>query len=209
VCLRAFFSFCVENEWAHRNPAKLVKLDKVRDVPTFPLSDEELERILANAAECRVFILTLRYTSMRIPDAALLRDGSVKGARVTFYMVTTGVPVYLPIPEFLESDLAALRRSGGYLFLRRAHAPRYSDRYLGTASRETFARAGISGGNPDRFRDTFAVSLLEQGVPNRSLVEAARPCLHQSDRASYAPWVQSLQNRLEAEVENWDAKQLA
>ena len=49
--LRAFFNFCVENEWTRQNPAKFVKLDKVRDVPTVPFSDEEMERILANAGE--------------------------------------------------------------------------------------------------------------------------------------------------------------
>ena len=57
-------NFCVENEWTHRNPAKFIKLDKVRDVPTLPFSNEEMERILANAGECQAFILTLRYTGM-------------------------------------------------------------------------------------------------------------------------------------------------
>jgi len=206
--LRAFFNFCVENEWTHRNPAKLVKLDKVKDLPTLPFTDDEMDRILAAAGECRGFILTLRYTGMRISDAALLRADSVKGERIHLYMAKTGVPVYIPIPEFLARELAALRPRGGYLFLR-GESTR-----LDTATdlwrrrlAKVFTRAGISGGHPHRFRDTFAVSLLERGVP----IEVVSKLLgHASIRVTerhYAPWVQSLQNRLEAEVKKaWDAK---
>ncbi len=204
--LRAFFNFCVENEWTHRNPAKLVKLDKVRDAPTLPFSDEEMERILANAGACRAFILTLRYTGMRISDAALLREESIKGGRVHLYMAKTGVPVYVPIPEFLARELAALPRQGGYVFLR-GQSTR-----LDTATdlwrrhlAKVFTRAGILGGHPHRFRDTFAVSLLERGVP---IEVVSRLLGHASIRVTerhYAPWVQSLQNRLEAEVKKaWE-----
>jgi len=206
--LRAFFNFCVENEWTHRNPAKLVKLDKVRDVPTLPFSDDEMERILANAGACRVFILTLRYTGMRISDAALLREESIKGARVHLYMAKTGVPVYVPIPEFLARELAALPRRGGYVFLRgeSTRLDTATDLWRRHLSK-VFTRADISHGHPHRFRDTFAVSLLERGVP----IEVVSKLLgHASIRVTerhYAPWVQSLQNRLEAEVKKaWETK---
>jgi integrase/recombinase XerD len=206
--LRAFFNFCVENEWAHRNPAKLVKLDKVRDNPTLPFTDEEMERILANAGECYAFILTLRYTGMRISDVALLRKDSIRGERIHLYTAKTGTPVYIPIPEFLARELAARPVHGGYLFLRgeSTRLDTATDMWRRQLAK-VFTRAGIAGAHPHRFRDTFAVSLLERGVP---LEVVSKLLGHASIRVTerhYAPWVKSLQDRLEAEVKKaWDSK---
>ena len=65
-----------------------------------------MERILATGGECWTFIQTLRYTGMRISDAPLLRAESVRGERIHLYTAKTGVPVYIPIPEFLARELA-------------------------------------------------------------------------------------------------------
>jgi integrase len=63
-----------------------------------------------------------------------------------------------------------------------------------------FDRAGISVGHAHRFRDTFAVGLLQAGVP----MERVSVLLgHSSIKVTvryYSPWVRARQEQLEAEV---------
>jgi site-specific recombinase XerD len=44
--LRAFFRFCVHDDWISKNPARAVKAPKVRDAPTLPFSRREMARIV-------------------------------------------------------------------------------------------------------------------------------------------------------------------
>jgi integrase/recombinase XerD len=92
--------------------------------------------------------------------------------------------------------------SGGYYFWNRK-----GDAKLETATgnaRRAFRRiskaAGVKNGHPHRWRDTFAVRLLSQGV---SIEFVSKLLGHSSIRVterSYAPWVQSLQLKLEEAV---------
>ena len=69
-------------------------------------------------------------------------------------------------------------------------------RYLDTV----FAAAKVDGAHSHRFRDTFAVSLLEAGV---SIDNVSVLLGHSSVRITerhYTPWVKSLQKKLEDEV---------
>lgn len=63
-----------------------------------------------------------------------------------------------------------------------------------------FAKAQIEGGRVHRFRDTFAVRLLENGVS----IETVSVLLGHASVATtlkyYRPWVRSLQEHLEREV---------
>jgi integrase/recombinase XerD len=116
--LRTFFRFCIDNQWLERNPALSLKAPLVKDKPTLPFSREEMTRIIDNAGDALVFILTLRYTGMRISDAAMLRTGAVDGNRVFLYTQKTGTSVYVPVPGILTNLLRAIKPVGGYFFLR-------------------------------------------------------------------------------------------
>ena len=65
---------------------------------------------------------------------------------------------------------------------------------------EVFKAAKVADGHPHRFRDTFAVDLLQRGV---SLESVSRLLGHQSIKITekhYSPWVKTRQEALEKEV---------
>jgi integrase/recombinase XerD len=212
--LRTFFAFCVESEWIDKNPAKSLKAPVVKDKPTLPFTDEEVTRVLAacdqlithgsygleNRARVRAFVLVLRYTGLRISDAAALDTYKVRNGLVFLYTAKTGQPVAVPIPEFVSRALEAVPRHGNRYFQTgeaRGKTVRGSwDRTL----RILFKLAGVEGGHAHRFRDTFAVKLLEAGTP----IEDVSILLgHASTRVTerhYSPWVRSRQLRLEERV---------
>ena len=70
-----------------------------------------------------------------------------------------------------------------------------------------FEIAELTGAHSHRFRDSFAVSLLEKGVS----IETVSMLLGHSDiritLRHYRPWVKSLQDHLEREVQKaWNAE---
>ncbi|MCC6589047.1 MAG: tyrosine-type recombinase/integrase [Bryobacterales bacterium] len=199
--LRAFFKFCVENQWIEVSPVASLKAPLVKDKPTMPFTREEMARILEHAGSSLAFILTLRYTGMRISDAAMLRADSVNGNRVFLYTQKTGVPVHVPVPDSLTNLLAGIKPVGGYLFLRGESTRLDTCTDLWRRQLAKVFKAGeIKGGHPHRFRDTFAVELLQSGVP----IEHVSILLgHSSIKVTerhYAPWVKTRQDMLEEEV---------
>ena len=108
---RAVFKFCVENKWTESSPAANLKAPLVKDRPTKPFSPEEMARIIDKAGDSLTFILTMRYTSMRISDASMLWPEALNGNRVFLYSQKTGVPVYVPIPASLANRMAGSRSS--------------------------------------------------------------------------------------------------
>ena len=199
--LRAFFRFAIENGWIENSPAKHLKPPIVKDTPTLPFSREEMARILERAGENRLFILTMRYTGMRISDTAMLQATAVNGNKVFLYTHKTGVPVQVPIPDFVANDLASIRAAGGYLFLRgeSTRLETCTDLWRRQLAR-VFKNAKIPKGHPHRFRDTFAVELLLAGV---SIEHVSVLLGHASVRITekhYAPWVRTRQEKLEEDV---------
>jgi integrase/recombinase XerD len=214
--LCAYGRFLVDRGWWKENLALKLKRPKVTDPPTMPFARDEISALLSacprfidwhgqtaqeNAHRLRAFILLLRYSALRISDAASCPVDRLAGNRLFLYTQKTGVPVYIPLPSFVVDALNA--------------CPRKSERYwfwTGVGSkdtlsgnwRRTFRRlceiAGVRGGHPHRFRDTLAVELLLEGVPiERVSILLGHSSVKVTER-HYSPWVQARQAQLEADV---------
>ena len=214
--LRAFYRFAVSNKWVESNLAKELKNPLTENRQTLPYSSDEIFRILAAAeariAECqahgrdnarrlKALILLLRYSGLRIGDAVRCDMVRLEGGLLRLYTQKTGTHVHLPLPDFVVRTLDA--------------CPKMSERYwfwsgngkLSTAVGDWQGRlldlaeeAKIPRLHAHRFRDTFAVSLLLEGVP----IERVSILLgHSSIKVTeqhYAPWIRERQEQAEADV---------
>lgn len=206
--LRAFFRFCMHDDWIAKNPASGVKAPKAVAKPTLPFTPEEIRRIVdacdrypGNQARLKAFVLTMRYSGLRIGDVIALDRSRLRGTKLLLYTAKTGTPVYVPLPPHVAALLRALEpNENGRLFSTGEAKPQTAranwSRYLDSL----FELAGVTGGHSHRFRDTFAVELLLAGA---SIETVSMLLGHASIRVTerhYKPWVRSLQLRLENEV---------
>ncbi len=200
--LRAFFRFAIENGWIEESPAKPLRPPIVKDRPTLPFSREEMARILEHAGDSHLFILTMRYTGMRISDTAMLQASALNGNKVFLYTHKTGVPVYVPIPDYIANELASIHPVGGFLYLRgeSTRLETCTDLWRRQLAR-VFKQAKIPNGHPHRFRDTFAVELLLAGVPIEHVSILLGHSSVKITEKHYAPWVKTRQEKLEEEVQ--------
>ncbi len=214
--LRTWCKWCVAHGWLKTNPAKGLALPKERPAVTLPYEREEVMELLKacdlrrkgetelaweNKVRLKSLILVARYTGLRISDAVMLTPEKVETGRVILYMAKTGVPVYVPLPAFLVEQLARTPfRHGSYWFWAgvstvEATADVWRDRLVRAA-----AKVGVRNAEWHRFRDTFAVELLNQGV---SIERVSCLLGHASIRITekhYSPWVRSRQEQLDAVV---------
>jgi integrase len=220
--LRAFFNFCVENDWITKNPAKSIKPPQTRPIPTLPFTDGEVARILAKADfRSGVFFRALLHSGLRIIDVAGLRPERIQDGKLFLYQQKTGVPVWIPLPPDLVADLRTLKPVGGMYFATESDYPASIAEYY----RQKLFKAAIEAGlmqkrkkgeprrknpiHPHRFRDTFAVRLLEKGVPLETVSVLLGHTDIKTTQRSYAPWVKSLQDNLELAVQKtWEQPKL-
>jgi integrase/recombinase XerD len=201
--LRTFFNFCMESGWITRNPGKGLRPPIVRTLPTEPFTHEEMATILAacdrlvtrgtygaeNRARVKAFVSILRYTGLRLSDAARLDTSKVNGGKVFLYTQKTGTPVWVPIPPFVAKVLSEVRRHGSLYFQTDEAAEKTVRGTWDRTLRIIFKMAGVRGGHAHRFRDTFAIELLLQGV---DLQDVSILRGHSSTKVTdkhYAPWV--------------------
>jgi integrase/recombinase XerD len=216
--LRGFMRFCEESEWIERNPAKAIKPPKVTQSPTLPFDEQDVKRALEAAdklaewgsfgPKLRAMVLLLRYSGLRIQDAACLERARLTGDKLFLYTQKTGTPVYCPLPPGVTRALGAVVNERAEYFF-----------WDGKSERETTVKSWnrvfqklfsttdppIVGGHAHRFRDTFAISLLLKGV---ELSHVSILLGHSSVKVTerhYSPWVRARQEQLEADVRlTWD-----
>lgn len=210
--LGTFFRFCHDSGWIERNPSKLVGKPRVPPNPTMPFTEAEMAKILAACSRIRpkgvhsfdtpkrirAFILLLRYSGLRRSDAISLHASRVADGKLFIYTQKTGTPVCVPLPEHVIQAMELVRRGDHYFWSGRGNLKSATSSWDRTI-RKVMKLAGVEG-HMHMFRDTFAVSLLEKGVP---LEDVSILLGHSSVKITekhYAPWVRSRQIRLEERV---------
>jgi integrase len=98
--LKSFCRAAFLRKWIDENPALTLRGPKPKQRPTLPFTQEEMARILAaietypnkahktgqpNALRLRAFVLTLRYTGMRLGDVTTLSTDRLIGNRILLY----------------------------------------------------------------------------------------------------------------------------
>jgi integrase/recombinase XerD len=204
--LKAFFRFCETAGWIDENTAAALKAPKVKPNPTLPFTSGDWKKLVGacdkyngDGDRIRALIWLLRYSGLRIGDAVALKRDRVSGPNLLLYTQKSGTPVRVPLPRFVVSALTS--RPGSEYFFWSGHGKIKSAL---EDIRKSFMRvaaiAKVDHAHFHRFRDLFAVSLLERGVP---IEDVAILLGHQNSRVTarhYNPWVRSRQRQLESVV---------
>ncbi|HXB74016.1 MAG TPA: tyrosine-type recombinase/integrase [Candidatus Acidoferrales bacterium] len=191
--LRAFCTFCIRRGWLTANPAKLLVAPEVADVATLPYTDEEIGRLLeacdslpghrgrARASfdvrtmrqEARALVLTLLYTGLRVSDVVQLKRSALEASgHLVLRVMKTGVPLKVLLHADAASELRALPIPANgnltYFFWDGKCSVEAAPKLLWSIVHRVGVQAGVHA-HPHRFRDTFAVTLLTNGVDIRTV----------------------------------------
>jgi integrase/recombinase XerD len=217
--VRSFLRFCYESQWLPRIPP-LPKM-KVDEPPTLPLSADEYARLLAAASEVvsrpaqcarvRALFQLMRWSGLAIRDALTLERSEIQRDEVAgIYRVTTarqktGTHVSVPLPPAVAKEVLAVENDNPrFVFWsgvgdEESITKNWAKYYVVPA----FKAAKIASGGhmmSHRLRDTFAVDLLQKGVP---LEEVSKLLGHESIKTTerhYSKWVKGRQDRLDSLV---------
>ncbi|MGA1981879.1 MAG: tyrosine-type recombinase/integrase [Acidobacteriaceae bacterium] len=218
---RGFLRYCYEAQWLARIPA-LPKI-QVDEPETLPLTQDEFDRLLkavavfpdpARRQHVRALFQLMRWSGLAVrdaltlPKAALRCDGGIY--RVTTNRTKTGTHVSVPVPPKVAEEILAVTNEGEYIFWDgRTDIVKTWTKYMIAPA---FKAAKITSDGymvSHRLRDTFAVDLLEKGVP---MEEVSRLLGHTSIKTtekSYAKWSKGRQDRVDALVTGtWSTAQL-
>ena len=169
--LRSVFRFAFKLKWIEENPAADLKKPKIEEDTTGdPFTEDEMTRIIKAAKEdspaVLAFVLLMRYSGLRISDAATLRVDSLQGRYVSVKMRKTGGLVKVQLPEFVADMLRGLSHSNPdhFFWTGSSKVTTVTNLWRHKKLARVFKRAGVEG-YPHQFRHTFAVRLLEAGTP--------------------------------------------
>jgi len=212
--LNHFLRFCYNAAWIERIP-KLSPI-KIVEPETEPLTDAEYAKVLAAATgKTRTLIELMRGSGLAVRDASTLKrsdlcfDKEKDMYRIIRERTKTGEPLYIPIKKELAEDLLrVLNGSPVYVFWNRQTADSSEYRhagYMGEQIAKVFTDAGVSSDGHNhmvshRLRATYAVDLLQKGVP---LEHVSKLLGHKSVTTTerhYARWIKGRQDRMDSLV---------
>jgi integrase/recombinase XerD len=217
--VRTFLRYCYEAQWIARIPP-MPKI-KVEEPPTLPLTADEYSALLNAvpkavkdpklAAKVRAVFQLMRHSGLAIGDAITLEraelqhDKAKKLYRIVTARQKTGTNVSVPIPPAVAEELIAVANGNEKYFFWSGNSTHESagKNFANLYVRPCFDAAKITTDGhmvSHRLRDTFAVDLLEKGVP---LEEVSKLLGHESIKTTerhYAKWVKGRQDRLDSLV---------
>jgi site-specific recombinase XerD len=203
--LRGIMKFAVMRKWASENYAMQIKSPKVELAETLPFSPDEMQAILkaAETPEMRAFVLTMRFSGLRISDTAKLALANLQNGKISLpRQKKTRTPVSVKLNQLAVDELLLMKpKSPKYFFWSGTSSERTLVSVWGEKLRTLFKDAGIVNGHSHRFRDTFAVGLFESGATTE---DVSRLLGHSSIKITekhYNPWIKSRQDKLDAVVD--------
>ncbi len=206
--LKRFFSWCVENGWLDKSPAKPLKSPKAGETDVVPFSEDEIGKILkaCDAYEgpnrSRLVALTnlMLTTGLAIGDASMLSKERVVKNGTGWYIelrrAKTGTAVSCPIPNSLAKSILAL---DGYtpFWSGKSDLEDITKNWRKVYKR-VFKAAGVEG-HPHQFRHTAAKRLLVAGLS----VSHVATLLANSEsivRKHYGKWVPERQTAFDKAI---------
>jgi integrase len=201
--LHACFAWAIDRGYLQANPVRFPRLNaRARD--TQPFSQEEISRMLADTGrnarpDLRAILLTFLTTGLRISDVCGLEKASIDfTAGVIIHRTQKrGKVVALPLhPELREEleksrSLTPAQEASPLLFSTMEGKPL---RNLDGILRALWRRCGVQGGHAHKFRDAFAVRLLERGASLYDVAKLLGITVQVCER-HYAPYTKELQER--------------
>jgi integrase/recombinase XerD len=218
--LRQLFEFCRDRDWTTRNPARALKIPRVREAnDVVPYSQNDIIKIIAACDEigrssyerlrARAMTLLMRYAGLRISDVVTLSRDHIKGSRLEKRAVKNHKLIRVELPqavldalEVLPLPKAAARDNKGY-FSSDATGLRSLVKGAWRTMRAVFKRSGVVGAHPHRFRHTLASELLGKKDGSIEKVAGILGDSSATIRRFYAKWTpesQSLQDSLIREI---------
>lgn len=177
--LKAFFEYCLSNNWITTNPARAVKNPRTRDAKDrepqkLPFVDDEIKKMYEacrqyggtyrhrwHGEDMEDFISISIYTGLRISDVALFRaDRMLPTGEIRVRTTKAGTHVYTWVPEWLQERIKArIEKYGNSVF--GAHETKSLDVITELWRRRLNAVWKLCGTwkekpHPHRFRHTFA-----------------------------------------------------
>jgi integrase/recombinase XerD len=224
--LRSFLRYCYQSEWLTRIP-QISKIE-VDQAPTLPLSAKEYEKLLdatyatfaddpTKAARLHALIQLMRWSGLAIRDALTIRRDELiqdkpKGlCRIVTARQKTGTHVSVPIPADVAQELLTVHKENSvHVFWSGNGEEESATKNWAKFIAKLFVDAGIKKSGhmmSHRLRDTFAVDLLQKGVP---LEEVSKLLGHESIKTTekhYSKWMKGRQDRLDTLVtDSWAKK---
>jgi integrase/recombinase XerD len=215
--VKAFFRFCLTRGWIGVDPAAGLLPPKVPTKPTLPFSRDEMGRIFValstyrdkcgrigqeNAKRLLALVLVLRYSGLRIGDAVSLSTDQIQGTKLYLSTHKTGQHVYCPLPTQVLLILNSIARISDRYFFWTGKSKLHTVVGIWQRSlKRLFDLAGIDNGHAHRFRDTFAVELLMEGISIEQLAVLLGHSNTKVTQKHYNPWILERQRQLESYVE--------
>jgi integrase/recombinase XerD len=222
--LKTFLRYCYETRLIDRMPQLLsIRVTKPQAIP---FSEKQFQELLQavpdefsddgrHAQRVRAFILLIRHSGLFIHDLVKLqRDGVQRDVKKNLYRVTvvrqnTGTSISIPIPPDVATEVITAMESN--------HDPKYvfGNTEAGRSQtsvtdwkqdiKQVFKAVGHPKGRLRQLRDTFAVSLLERGVPLEEVSLLLGHKFVSTTERIYGRWVKARQDRLDALVsKTWE-----
>ncbi len=200
--LRRAFSYAVQCGYLPDNPVKVPRLNTVGG-KTMPFTQDEVSAMLADPlvrqrADLRCIVVMFLCTGLRISDVVGFPKQAIQGDRIFHRTQKRGKPVMLPVHPQLAS---AIREHIGAMNPEQLASPLlfptkkgHPNRSMDAMLRRIWHRCGVEHGHAHRFRDTFAVRILEAGGSLYDVAKLLGTTVQVAER-HYAPYVKELQER--------------